>query len=881
MNKNISVWRGNEAPPTNYHVWIKEDNNIYIYDGTNWVISSDDNYLNLINKPSIYHLGNFNNINDVYIEAARSEIYTDYRKNILTYTITNAFSSNVMSSGVIFQNHYNADHLDYRICTQYMLFDGSSRKCYIRTFNCNQLSDTTPNWSELKIYSNYVVENNALYGCTIENNDTNLTAKVKLFDFPNNINQSELQEINNTLNNKVDKVSGKQLSTEDFTTELKTKLNEVNTYKHYYTALSSMDFNQEAWFSVANIQDTESSIIQISTNGHTDVQLAVTTGWESPDNIQKQGGSLTVLNSFMEGANGYFAYVKGVRLRKENKQAKIEVLVNKPSSNDANKVSIVVSILTNANHNPLVINSNQKQTLQYVGSVNENTIVQSFNLEDKAIITKNLVAENIKLDGCFLEDVSTQMHCLQSNPNLDFDASGNDGNCYGYVGTLQNMNISEKSIVIDSISAYVREGSASPNLDTQVWCRLLRYTNNNWEIIYQSTRSKTIRGVLPETLFTFHMERVSDNYIINNTDKIAVTYVNSETAGVLSGVQLGFKTVNKQGGLLSALSNTSQGQSWSPALVFNYLPLSKAAISGDYNDLDNKPEIQITWDSSSNMNDFKTAGTYNIYGERTNTNDNLPISNASSGHSFRAQLFVLDSSLQPVVTEKCVTQILMLSNRKGHEGKMYIRTWNYNNAVSDGWSNWAEFSSVMTLGSGGMVDATTLDSTTSWGEYNGVLFDMNWVHGGSLGQMNNLMASIRNALTALSGGEIVTYMNELYFTTSSDDKGALKSNLFGAMFKLKVYDNDPVRNGLGAVIGNSDLANQMKEQLKRRIVQELDIVPFTFLPMAYIANYNQQPRVIRRYGDVDASGNVAWSKFYELDGIESIYQYQPTKFYGK
>jgi hypothetical protein len=33
---------------------------------------------------------------------------------------------------------------------------------------------------------------------------------------------------------------------------------------------------------------------------------------------------------------------------------------------------------------------------------------------------------------------------------------------------------------------------------------------------------------------------------------------------------------------------------WSPALVFNYLPLSKAAISGDYNDLKNKPEA-IKW----------------------------------------------------------------------------------------------------------------------------------------------------------------------------------------------------------------------------------------------------------------------------------------------
>jgi hypothetical protein len=25
MNKNISVWRGNIAPPTNYHLWYNEN----------------------------------------------------------------------------------------------------------------------------------------------------------------------------------------------------------------------------------------------------------------------------------------------------------------------------------------------------------------------------------------------------------------------------------------------------------------------------------------------------------------------------------------------------------------------------------------------------------------------------------------------------------------------------------------------------------------------------------------------------------------------------------------------------------------------------------------------------------------------------------------
>lgn len=261
--------------------------------------------------------------------------------------------------------------------------------------------------------------------------------------------------------------------------------------------------------------------------------------------------------------------------------------------------------------------------------------------------------------------------------------------------------------------------------------------------------------------------------------------------------------------------------------------ITTAEINGiqyQFEDVVARPR-QIDIDNDFNLDNFTQHGVYDIYGERTNSNDNLPISNAASGHSVRGRLIVLDSTLQPANAEKCITQILMLSNRKGHEGKMYIRTYNENNAVADGWSGWAEFSTVLTLGNSGMVDMATLDSTTTWGEYNGVLFDMNWVHGGSLGQMNNLMASIRNALTALSGNEVLTYFNELYFTTSSDDKGSLKSNLFGAMFKLKVYDNDPVRNGLGSIIGNTDLANTMKGYLKRRIVQELDIVPFTFLPM--------------------------------------------------
>lgn len=36
LNKNISVWRGDSTPPTNYHLWIKSDNLIYIYKDNKW-----------------------------------------------------------------------------------------------------------------------------------------------------------------------------------------------------------------------------------------------------------------------------------------------------------------------------------------------------------------------------------------------------------------------------------------------------------------------------------------------------------------------------------------------------------------------------------------------------------------------------------------------------------------------------------------------------------------------------------------------------------------------------------------------------------------------------------------------------------------------------
>ncbi len=36
MNKNVSVWRGVLAPPTHYHIWIKDDGLPYWFQNDVW-----------------------------------------------------------------------------------------------------------------------------------------------------------------------------------------------------------------------------------------------------------------------------------------------------------------------------------------------------------------------------------------------------------------------------------------------------------------------------------------------------------------------------------------------------------------------------------------------------------------------------------------------------------------------------------------------------------------------------------------------------------------------------------------------------------------------------------------------------------------------------
>ena len=147
--------------------------------------------------------------------------------------------------------------------------------------------------------------------------------------------------------------------------------------------------------------------------------------------------------------------------------------------------------------------------------------------------------------------------------------------------------------------------------------------------------------------------------------------------------------------------------------------ITKVNIAGQiYNLQDERLDAtNIKWSSSFDMNNFKEQGIYYITGERLLSEyDNLPIANASSGHTISGQLTVLDASLSQ--DEQCITQYLKLTNRTGSEGKEYIRTYNKYSNGKEEWSAWREIKQTANLN---QISDAELKNYTENGAYEGVI----------------------------------------------------------------------------------------------------------------------------------------------------------------
>lgn len=50
-NRQVNFWRGDMTPPTIYHIWIKDNSKMLLYDGEQWVVFLDNKeIIDIVNK---------------------------------------------------------------------------------------------------------------------------------------------------------------------------------------------------------------------------------------------------------------------------------------------------------------------------------------------------------------------------------------------------------------------------------------------------------------------------------------------------------------------------------------------------------------------------------------------------------------------------------------------------------------------------------------------------------------------------------------------------------------------------------------------------------------------------------------------------------------
>ena len=50
-NKQVNFWRGDQIPPTIYHIWIKDNSKMLLFDGEQWVVFLDNKeIIDIVNK---------------------------------------------------------------------------------------------------------------------------------------------------------------------------------------------------------------------------------------------------------------------------------------------------------------------------------------------------------------------------------------------------------------------------------------------------------------------------------------------------------------------------------------------------------------------------------------------------------------------------------------------------------------------------------------------------------------------------------------------------------------------------------------------------------------------------------------------------------------
>lgn len=184
----------------------------------------------------------------------------------------------------------------------------------------------------------------------------------------------------------------------------------------------------------------------------------------------------------------------------------------------------------------------------------------------------------------------------------------------------------------------------------------------------------------------------------------------------------------------------------------------------------------ISWDNSSNMNNYKDEGIYIISGVRSNSGDNMPISNYNTNGYIGGTLIINKTPEDPETKEYIISQNLVLANKVGGETKEYIRSCIVKNQIET-WTPWKETNMIQLFGekASGLASDTDINAAIDNGQYMGVYTGSTLMPTGSTFTMTVINNYAANAQTGQPNNRQVTQI--FFYTPLSTDGQINPSNI--------------------------------------------------------------------------------------------------------
>lgn len=177
----------------------------------------------------------------------------------------------------------------------------------------------------------------------------------------------------------------------------------------------------------------------------------------------------------------------------------------------------------------------------------------------------------------------------------------------------------------------------------------------------------------------------------------------------------------------------------------------------------------ISWDNSSNMNNYKDEGIYTISGVRSNSGDNMPISNYNTNGYIGGTLIINKTPEDPETKEYIISQNLVLANKVGGETKEYIRSCIVKNQIET-WTPWKESNMIQLFGekASGLASDVDINAAIDNGQYMGVYTGSTLMSPGSTFIMTVINNYAANAQTGQPNNRQVT---QIFFYTPLSTNG--------------------------------------------------------------------------------------------------------------